>query len=514
MGIHEVCSLSVSRIGPWLQSLSFSDLSEKIGSPLVSEIVQRASALERLGLGYLRLDRSAVSLSGGEAQRVRIAQQIGAQLNGILYVLDEPSIGLHPKDHRRLTEILLALRDAGNTVVVVEHDRDTILQADHVIDMGPGAGRLGGQVIFSGSPDKIAECPASLTGQYLSGLKAIDIPRRRTPFAQGSLEICGATGHNLKDISVAFPVGCISIVTGVSGSGKSTLVLDTLYRVLAQRLYRSTSPPLPHRESRGLEFVRRVLLVDQSAIGRNPRSTPATYTGVFTVIRQLFARTPEARARGYSSDRFSYNVRGGRCETCKGDGSLSVDLVFLPDVTFTCPVCQGSRYNAETLQVLFKGHSIADVLSMSVTEALALLGNVPAIRHPLKVLDEVGLGYLVLGQSALTLSGGESQRVKLAAELSLRSPEPAVFILDEPTSGLHFEDIAKLLHVLQRLAEAGHTIILIEHHLDVIRSADYVIDIGPGGGDEGGQIVAKGTPEEVAAAKDSATGHFLRQTLG
>jgi len=469
--------------------------------------------MERLGLGYLCLSRSAVSLSGGEAQRVRLAQQIGSQLTGILYVLDEPSIGLHPQDHHRLMKIIRELRDAGNTVIVVEHDRETILEADHVIDMGPGAGSLGGQVVFSGTPRQLVQQASSLTGQYLSGKKSIQIPRRRTPFSRGSLGIQGATGHNLKDINVDIPLGCITCVTGVSGSGKSTLVLDTLYRTLAQHLYRATSAPAPHRKIVGLDSVRKVLLVDQSPIGKNPRSTPATYTGLLTHIRQLFARLPEARARGYGPDRFSYNVKGGRCESCRGDGALSVDLVFLPEVTFTCPACNGSRYNPETLQILFKGHSIADILSMSVSEALMLLENVPSIRHPLEILQEIGLGYLVLGQSALTLSGGESQRVKLASELSLRSTEPALFILDEPTTGLHFEDISQLMHILQRLADAGHTIILIEHHLDVIKSVDYVIDLGPGGGDAGGKIVAMGSPEEVAAAAHSVTGRFLRKSL-
>ena len=513
LGIHEVSDLPFSRLGDWLRSVPLSASPRKIADPIISEILQRVGTMERLGLGYLCLSRSAVSLSGGEAQRVRLAQQIGAQLTGLLYVLDEPSIGLHPRDHHRLMQIILELRDAGNTVIVVEHDRDTIQAADHVIDMGPGAGAQGGQVVFSGTPRRLAQHTSSLTGQYLSGMKTIEIPKRRKPFASGGIRIQGATGHNLKDITVDIPLGCITCVTGVSGSGKSTLVLDTLYRSLAHRLYRARSAPAPHRGIEGLESIRKVHLVDQSAIGKNPRSTPATYTGLFTHIRQLFARLPEARARGYGPDRFSYNVKGGRCESCRGDGSMSVDLVFLPDVTFTCPVCNGARYNPETLQILFKGHSIADVLSMSVTEALILLENVPSMRHPLEVLQEVGLGYLVLGQSALTLSGGESQRVKLASELSLRSSEPALFILDEPTTGLHFDDISKLLHILQRLADAGHTIVLIEHHLDVIKSVDYVIDLGPGGGDEGGKVMAVGLPEEVAAAELSVTGRFLRKSL-
>ncbi|MCU0571816.1 MAG: excinuclease ABC subunit UvrA [Syntrophobacteraceae bacterium] len=513
LGIHEVSDLPLNQLSNWLPTVPLSASFQRIAAPLISEILQRAATMDRLGLGYLCLSRSAVSLSGGEAQRVRLAQQIGSQLTGILYVLDEPSIGLHPQDHHRLMKIIRELRDAGNTVIVVEHDRETILEADHVIDMGPGAGALGGQVVFSGTPRQLVREASSLTGQYLSGRKSIEIPRRRAPFSRGSLGIRGATGHNLKDIDVDIPLGCITCVTGVSGSGKSTLVLDTLHRALAKRLYRATSHPAPHRGIEGLSSIRKVHLVDQSAIGKNPRSTPATYTGLLTHIRQLFARLPEARARGYGPDRFSYNVKGGRCESCRGDGSISVDLVFLPDVTFTCPLCNGSRYNPETLQILFKGHSIAEVLSMSVTEALMLLENVPSIRHPLEVLQEVGLGYLMLGQSALTLSGGESQRVKLASELSLRSSEPALFILDEPTTGLHFDDISQLMHILQRLADAGHTIVLIEHHLDVIKSVDYVIDLGPGGGDAGGKVVAVGSPEEVAAAEHSVTGRFLRKSL-
>lgn len=513
LGIHEVSDLPFGQLDAWLRSISLSASLLKVTNPIVSEILQRTAIMDRLGLAYLCLSRSAVSLSGGEAQRVRLAQQIGSQLTGILYVLDEPSIGLHPQDHRRLMKIIRDLKDAGNTVIVVEHDRETILEADHVIDMGPGAGTLGGQVVFSGTPQQLVQETSSLTGQYLSGRKSIEIPRRRRPFSLGTLGIKGATGHNLEDIDVDIPLGCITCVTGVSGSGKSTLVLDTLHRALAQRLYRATSTPAPHRGIDGLGSIRRVHLVDQSAIGKNPRSTPATYTGLLTHIRRLFARLPEARARGYGPDRFSYNVKGGRCESCRGDGSLSVDLVFLPDVTFTCPVCNGSRYNAETLQILFKGHSIADVLSMSVAEALMLLENVPSIRHPLEVLQEVGLGYLVLGQSALTLSGGESQRVKLASELSLRSSEPALYILDEPTTGLHFEDISQLMHILQRLADAGHTIVLIEHHLDVIKSVDYVIDLGPGGGNAGGKVVAVGSPEEIAVAEHSITGRFLRNCL-
>jgi excinuclease ABC subunit A len=513
LSIHQVSSMSVTELISWLKGLSFTPSREPIAGPLVAEILQRTTALAELGLGYLSLSRSTASLSGGEAQRVRLAQQIGARLTGIIYVLDEPSIGLHAHDHQRLMRIIRTLRDAGNSVIVVEHDRETILEADHVVDIGPGAGRLGGEVIFSGLPEQLLHCTSSLTGQYLSGAKSIDIPRRRVSRSNGRILITGASGHNLKDVDVEIPLGCVTCVTGVSGSGKSTLVLDTLYRLLAQRLYRATAAPAPYRDVQGVEAIRRVLLVDQSPVGKNPRSTPATYTGIFTPIRELFAKLPEARARGYSADRFSYNVRGGRCETCRGDGCIRVDLVFLPDVTFSCPACGGSRFSHETLQIRFKGHSIADVLSMSVNDALNLLENIPAVRNTLQVLQEVGLGYLILGQSALTLSGGESQLVKLAAELNLRSSEHTVFILDEPTTGLHFDDILKLVHILDRLARMGHTVILIEHHLDVIKCADYVIDLGPGGGRDGGNVVAVGSPGEIAAAEQSITGRYLRKLL-
>lgn len=513
LSIHNVNSLPIAELLRWGESLSLSENRARVARPLLTEILQRAATMEHLGLAYLTLSRSAVTLSGGEAQRVRLAQQIGSELTGILYVLDEPSIGLHPHDHQRLLSIIRSLRDAGNTVVVVEHDRDTILQADHVVDMGPGAGALGGHVLFSGSPSQLLAHPTSLTGQYLSAKKTIALPARRVPFRDGQITIHGASGHNLKDVKVQFPLGCITCVTGVSGSGKSTLVLDTLYRVLANRLYRATVPPAEFVAMEGVESIRRVFLIDQSPIGKNPRSTPATYAGIFTPIRQLFAKIPEARARGYSADRFSYNVKGGRCETCRGDGIQSIDLVFLPDVTITCAACGGTRYNPETLQVLFKGHSIADVLSMTVSEALLLLENIPPVRHELEVMQEVGLGYLRLGQSALTLSGGEAQRVKLATQLSLKTSEHTLYVLDEPTTGLHFDDVSRLLNILHRLAEAGHTIILIEHHPDVIKSADYVIDLGPGGGADGGNVVAVGTPGEIAQCAESLTGRYLRNAL-
>jgi excinuclease ABC subunit A len=513
LGIHEVNCLPVSELLPWTQKLTMSEAGEKIARPLLMQIQHRAAAMLKLGLDYLTLGRSASTLSAGEAQRVRLAQQVGSQLTGILYVLDEPSIGLHPHDHRNLLDIVHSLREAGNTVVVVEHDRDTILQADHVVDMGPGAGSLGGNVIFSGTPKQLLAQRTSLTGQYLSGSKTIPIPLRRLAFQAGQLFIHGASGHNLNQIDVQIPLGCLTCVTGVSGSGKSTLILDTLHRALARRLYGAATLPEPFQSIEGLQAVKKVLLVDQSPIGNNPRSTPATSTGIFSHIRQLFAKLPEARARGYRADRFSYNVKGGRCETCKGEGVQTVDLVFLPDVTITCPSCRGRRFSPETLQVLFKGHSIAEVLAMSVNDAALLLENIPSIRRQLEVLRQVGLGYLSLGQSALTLSGGEAQRVKLAAELSLQSSEHTLFILDEPTTGLHFDDVLKLMNILQRLSEAGHTVVLIEHHLDVVKCADYVVDLGPGGGALGGNVVAAGTPEEIVRCDQSITGQYLRTVL-
>lgn len=514
LGIHEVSSLPISEFLDWTRSLKLSDIRHKIAGPLLTQIQHRAGAMVKLGLGYLTLGRSASTLSGGEAQRVRLAQQVGSQLSGILYVLDEPSIGLHPHDHQRLLDMIHSLRDAGNTVVVVEHDRSTILQADHVVDMGPGAGDLGGRVLFSGTPTQLHGQSTSLTGQYLSGSKTIPIPHRRPTFQRGHLFIRGASGRNLNHIDVQVPLGCLTCVTGVSGSGKSTLVLDTLHRELARRLYGAIALPETFQSIHGLEAIKKVLLVDQSPIGINPRSTPATYTGIFTHIRQLFAKLPEARARGYHADRFSYNVKGGRCETCKGEGVQTVDLVFLPHVTVTCPSCGGRRFSPETLQVLFKGHSIADVLSMSINDAALLLENLPSIRRQLEVLRQVGLGYLSLGQSALTLSGGEAQRVKLASELTLQSSEHTLFILDEPTTGLHFDDVLKLMNILQRLCDAGHTVVLIEHHLDVIKCADYVIDLGPGGGGQGGNLVATGTPEEIARSDQSITGQYLKSVLG
>jgi excinuclease ABC subunit A len=511
--IQGVCRIPIAALGQWFQNLPLTDAQNQIAAQPVAEILHRLRSMEELGLSYLSLERSATTLSGGEMQRLRLAHQISAPLSGILYVLDEPSIGLHPRDHQHLLDILHQLREKGNTLIVVEHDRDTIMQADFVVDMGPGAGIRGGEIIFSGTPEALSSHPTSLTGSYLSGRKSIPIVKRRKPFAQGAVAVVGASGHNLKAISVEFPIGCVTCVTGVSGSGKTTLVMHTLYRTLIRHLYHSKIRPAPFDRLENVDAFRKVILVDQSPLGRTPRSTPATYSGAFSAIRELFAQLPEARIRGYGVKRFSFNAKGGRCESCKGEGVMNIEMFFLSDVTVTCPDCEGRRYNRDTLQVHFKGHSIADILQMTVTEASGLFGNIPVIANKLKVLTEVGLGYLHLGQSATTLSGGEAQRVKLAVELSRRNPAATLYILDEPTTGLHFDDIQKLLHLLQRLVDQGHTVIMIEHHPDVIKTADYVIDLGPEGGDRGGYLVAAGTPEEIAKIDGSHTGRYLRQVL-
>jgi excinuclease ABC subunit A len=442
-----------------------------------------------------------------------LANQLCSHLSGVLYVLDEPSIGLHPGDHQKLLDILFRLRDEGNSLLVVEHDRQTILQADYLIDLGPGAGVRGGELVYCGPPEELLNHPTSLTGHYLSGREQIYFSSRRQPFAKGAININGASGHNLKNISVRLPLGCLTCITGVSGSGKSTLLLDTLYRALARKLYRSKSSPAPFKSMEGIEQVQKAILVDQSPLGRTPRSTPATYTGLFALIRQLFSRLPEARARGYGAGRFSFNAKGGRCEACKGEGLQTIEMFFLPDVYVTCPVCRGSRFGSETLEILFKGRSIADVLDMTVLDAAALFENIPAIRRKLDILQEVGLGYLRLGQPATTLSGGEAQRIKLAAELALKTSGKTLYILDEPTTGLHFADISRLLHLLHRLVEAGHTVIVIEHHLDVVKTADYVVDLGPEGGEGGGHVVASGAPEEITMVENSITGRYLREAL-
>jgi len=509
-GIHQVSQLAIPAVLDWLSMLKLGSAQSEIASRPLQEMTNRLNTLAQLGLSYLTLDRSAPTLSGGEAQRIRLANQLGSPLSGVLYVLDEPSIGLHPRDHQKLLDILLRLRDDGNSLLVVEHDSQTILQADYVVDMGPGAGIKGGEVVYCGPPEDLLRHPTSLTGLYLSGREHIFSSSRRQPFVNGSLTIKGATGHNLKDITVSFPLGCMTCVTGVSGSGKSTLLLDTLYKALAQKLYRSKSPPTPFGAIEGIEQIQKVILIDQSPLGRTPRSTPATYTGLFSLIRQLFSRLPEARARGYSAARFSFNAKGGRCEACKGEGLQTIEMFFLPDVYVTCPACRGSRFGGETLEILFKGRSIADVLNMTILEAAGLFENIPAIRRKLNIMQEVGLGYLRLGQPATTLSGGEAQRVKLAAELALKTPGKTLYLLDEPTTGLHFADISRLLHLLHRLVDVGHTVIIIEHQLDVIKTADYVIDLGPEGGEEGGRLVASGTPEEIIEVKNSITGQYLR----
>ncbi len=487
---------------------------EQIAGRLVTEVRERLGFLLEVGLAYLSLDRGAATLSGGEAQRIRLASQIGSRLRGVLYVLDEPSIGLHPRDNDRLLASLFRLRDLGNTVLVVEHDRETIERADHVLDLGPGAGRFGGEIVAQGTPAEVAATPGSLTGDYLSGRASIAVPAlRRAARAGHGLTIHGARAHNLKNIDVFIPAGLLTVLTGISGAGKSTLVNDILYPALAARYYRSLSKPAEHDRIAGTEFFDKVIRIDQDPIGRTPRSNPATYTGLFTPIRDLFAMLPESRARGYKAGRFSFNVRGGRCEACQGDGQRRIEMNFLPDVYVRCEVCRGRRYNQETLAVRYREHSIADVLEATVEEGLALFENVPKIRQKLATLNQVGLGYVHLGQSATTLSGGEAQRIKLAKELSKRQTGKTIYLLDEPTTGLHFEDVKHLLAVLQALVELGNTILIIEHNLDVIKTADWLIDLGPEGGERGGYLVAEGVPELVAQVPGSLTGEALKRVL-
>jgi len=489
-------------------------LEEEIAGPILKEVCERLHFMAQVGLGYLTLGRSADSLAGGEVQRIRLATQIGSRLVGVLYVLDEPSIGLHPRDNRRLLDTLLQLRDLGNTVLVVEHDEDTVRAADHVVDMGPGAGRHGGEILVSGSVEQLLATEDSLTAAYLRGDREIPVPAERKTGRPGeALVVRGATEHNLRDLDVTFPLGRFIAVTGVSGSGKSTLVEDVLYRRVARELHRARTVPGAHDSVEGLDLVDKVIDVDQSPIGRTPRSNPATYTGVYTPIRQLYSQLPEARIRGYGPGRFSFNVKGGRCEACRGDGLVKIEMHFLPDVYVPCDVCRGRRYNRETLEVLYKGKSIADVLDMTVDEALEFFDPIPRVKRHLATLADVGLGYIHLGQSATTLSGGEAQRVKLASELSKRGTGRTLYILDEPTTGLHFEDVRILLEVLHRLVELGNTVLVIEHHMDVVKTADWVIDLGPEGGSGGGTVVAVGTPEEVAGTPGSYTGGYLRDIL-
>ncbi len=512
--IGELAALPVARLLPLIRGWELTGREREIAGRIVEEIVHRLEFLTAVGLDYLSLDRSAATLSGGESQRIRLATQIGSRLRGVLYVLDEPSIGLHARDNSRLLDSLARLRDLGNTVIVVEHDQETIERADYVIDLGPGAGRLGGEVVAQGAPKDIEAAPASLTGQYLSGRQEIPVPARRRRGSGKSLQVIGAREHNLKNIDVEFPLGCFIVVTGVSGSGKSTLVNDIVYRALKRRLYRSRAEAGAHDKLLGAQHIDKVIEIDQAPIGRTPRSNPATYTGAFTPIRELFAKLPEARARGYKPGRFSFNVKGGRCEACQGDGLKRIEMSFLPDVFVTCDVCRGRRYNQETLEVKFKGYSIADILEATVEEALRVLENIPQIRSKLETLMDVGLGYIHLGQPATTLSGGEAQRIKLARELSRRQTGKTFYILDEPTTGLHFDDVKKLLNVLQRLVDLGNTVVVIEHHLDVIKSADWIIDLGPEGGEQGGKVVVAGAPEQVVRHRRSYTAAALRKVLG
>jgi excinuclease ABC subunit A len=511
--IAEVSDMSLSTTKEFFDSINLDERASIIAGPILKEIGERLSFLVAVGLDYLALSRSAATLAGGEAQRIRLATQIGSGLVGVLYILDEPSIGLHQRDNRRLIETLLRLRDLGNTLIVVEHDEETIRIADQVVDIGPGAGEHGGQIIAQGSVADLEAEPKSITGMYLSGERSISIPDMRRPRKNESIRLSGAAENNLKDVDVEFPLGTFTAVTGVSGSGKSSLVQQILSKALHASLHGSRSMPGRYRSIDGLEHVDKVINIDQSPIGRTPRSNPVTYTKVFDAIRQLFASTPDAKMRGYKPGRFSFNVAGGRCEACKGDGTLKIEMHFLPDVYVPCDTCGGLRYNRETLEVQFKGHSIADVLDMSIEEALSFFENQPRIARVLGTLYDVGLGYVRLGQPAPTLSGGEAQRVKLAAELGKRSTGRTFYILDEPTTGLHFEDIRKLLGVLQRLVDSGNTVVVIEHNLDVIKSVDWVIDLGPDGGEGGGEVVAVGTPEEIIEVPQSYTGKFLRDVL-
>ena len=513
--IYEVSGLPLKQGLDFFRTLKLAGAKQAIAEKIVNEIVSRLSFLNNVGLDYLSLDRSADTLSGGEAQRIRLASQIGSGLTGVMYVLDEPSIGLHQRDNARLLAMLKHLRDLGNTVIVVEHDEEAINSADHVVDMGPGAGEHGGQIVAEGTPEQIRKDPTSLTGQYLAGKLEIAVPGTRRRFdKRRALELRGARGNNLKGIDLELPVGLFVCVTGVSGSGKSTLINDTLYAAVARELYGSVHEPAAHESVKGLEFFDKAVSVDQSPIGRTPRSNPATYTALFTPIREIFAGVPMARERGYGPGRFSFNVKGGRCEACQGDGVIKVEMHFLPDIYVPCDVCHGKRYNRETLEVQFKGKNIHEVLRMTVKQAHEFFSAVPAVERKLQTLLEVGLGYIQLGQPATTLSGGEAQRVKLSLELSKRDTGRTLYILDEPTTGLHFKDIDLLLSVLHRLRDAGNTVVVIEHNLDVIKTADWVIDLGPEGGDGGGRIIAQGTPEDVAGAQAGFTGQYLRNVLG
>lgn len=511
--IHEVCEMSAKDSYHFFETLSFGETEQFIAKPIVKEIQTRLKFLVDVGLDYLTLERATATLSGGEAQRIRLATQIGAGLMGVLYILDEPSIGLHQRDNERLIATLEHLRDLGNTVVVVEHDEDTIRSADYVVDMGPGAGELGGEVVVAGTPKQIMKAKRSLTAQYLSGAKKISVPSSRRHPDRGNIVLKGACENNLKNVSISIPLGTFTLITGVSGSGKSSLITDTLAPALANRVNHAHRKVGEYKKLMGAELIDKVINIDQGPIGRTPRSNPATYIGLWDDIRALFASTPESKARGYAPGRFSFNVAGGRCEACKGDGQKKIEMHFLPDIYVDCEVCEGKRYNRETLQVLYKGKNVYDVLEMTVDEALAFFSKIPSLKRKLETLHDVGLGYIRLGQPATTLSGGEAQRVKLASELQKRQTGKTFYILDEPTTGLHFDDVRQLLEVLQRLVDAGNTVLVIEHNLDVIKSADYIIDLGPEGGSRGGTIVAAGTPEEIAEVSKSHTGRFLKRLL-
>jgi excinuclease ABC subunit A len=511
--IAELTAMSVRESRAWFGDLALTGKEAVIAEKVLKEIRERLGFLDDVGLGYLTLDRSAATLSGGEGQRIRLATQIGSKLQGVMYVLDEPSIGLHQRDNQKLLRTLQEMRDLGNTVLVVEHDLETIQMADHVVDMGPGAGEHGGMIVAQGTPKDIARTKGSITGDFLSGRDAIAVPRKRRRAGRGHLEVFGASENNLKGVDAAFPVGLFTCVTGVSGSGKSTLVNEILYKALANQLHQGVHVVGRHRSVEGLELIDKVIDIDQAPIGRTPRSNPATYTGLFTPLRELFAQLPESKARGYAPGRFSFNVRGGRCEKCEGDGVLKIEMHFLPDIYVTCEQCKGKRYNRETLEVHYKGKSISEVLAMTVEEALDLFGPIPVLANKLQTLVDVGLGYIRLGQSATTLSGGEAQRVKLGKELSKRATGRTVYILDEPTTGLHLKDIQKLLEVVNRLVDTGNTVIVIEHNLDVIKTADWILDLGPEGGGEGGEILAAGTPEQIAKHRASVTGKYLAPYL-
>ncbi|NTU76811.1 MAG: excinuclease ABC subunit UvrA, partial [Alphaproteobacteria bacterium] len=512
LNISEVSAFSIKEAVVWFQNLPFhlTKQQREIAARILKEINERLGFLNNVGLAYLTLARASGTLSGGESQRIRLASQIGSGLTGVLYVLDEPSIGLHQRDNDRLLGTLKRLRDLGNTVLVVEHDEEAIRAADYLIDMGPGAGVHGGEVIAAGTPAQVLRVPASVTAQYLTGKRGIPVPAARRKGHKGKvLEIVGARENNLKNLRVHFPLGTFTCVTGVSGGGKSTLVIETLYKALARRLNKARDMAGAHDAIKGVEHIDKIVDIDQSPIGRTPRSNPATYTGAFTPIREWFAGLPESKARGYGPGRFSFNVKGGRCEACEGDGLIKIEMHFLPDVFVTCDACHGKRYNRETLEVTYNGKSIADILDMTVEEGAVFFAAVPSIRDKMKTLERVGLGYIKIGQSATTLSGGEAQRVKLAKELSRRATGKTLYILDEPTTGLHFADVEKLLEVLHQLVEHGNTVVVIEHNLEVIKTADHIIDLGPEGGDGGGRIVATGTPEEIASTKESYTGHYL-----